>query len=98
MNHSVMMLNHVVHHGAIEHIQEPPRPTRGASRIGQVAAVDAADRIAMFTGGSLAEGWACYVGNLMEEIGYLKPLDCAAARPGATHPGPAPTCQSTLPT
>jgi hypothetical protein len=75
MNHSVMMLNHVVHHGAIGHHVQNHHAYRGASRIGRVAAVDAANRIAMFLGGSLAEGWACYVCDLMEEIGFLKPLE-----------------------
>jgi hypothetical protein len=75
MNHSVMMLNHVVHHGAIGHHVQNHHAYRGASRIGRVAAVDTANRIAMFTGGSLAEGWACYVGDLMEEIGFLTPLE-----------------------
>ena len=40
-----------------------------------MAAVDTANRIAMFSGGSLAEGWACYVCDLMEEIGFLTPLE-----------------------
>jgi uncharacterized protein (DUF885 family) len=43
--------------------------------VGRVAAVDTANRIAMFSGGSLAEGWACYVCDLMEEIGFLTPLE-----------------------
>ena len=54
------------------------RAYRGASRIGRVAAVDAACSISMFTGGSLAEGWACYVCDLMEEIGFLTPLEAIA--------------------
>ena len=29
----------------------------------------------MFCGGSLAEGWACYACDLMEEIGVLTPLE-----------------------
>ncbi|MGE0125713.1 MAG: DUF885 family protein [Vicinamibacterales bacterium] len=75
MNHSVMMLNHVVHHGAIGHHVQNHHAYRGASRIGRVAAVDTANRIAMFGGGSLAEGWACYACDLMEEVGFLKPLE-----------------------
>ncbi len=75
MNHSVMMLNHVVHHGAIGHHVQNHHAYRGASRIGRVAAVDTANRIAMFSGGSLAEGWACYVCDLMDEVGFLKPLE-----------------------
>jgi len=75
MNHSVMMLNHVVHHGALGHHVQNHHAYRSASRIGQVAAVDTANRIAMFGGGSLAEGWACYVCDLMDEVGFLKPLE-----------------------
>lgn len=77
-NESVITLNHVVHHGAIGHHVQNHHAYRGASRIGRVAAVDAACRISMFTGGSLAEGWACYVCDLMEEIGFLTPLEAIA--------------------
>lgn len=77
-NDSVITLNHVVHHGAIGHHVQNHHAYRGASRVGQVAAVDAACRIAMFVGGSLAEGWACYVCDLMEEIGFLSPIESVA--------------------
>lgn len=75
VNHSVITLNHVVHHGAIGHHVQNHHAYKGRSRIGKVAAVDTANRIAMFPGGSLAEGWACYVCDLMEEIGFLTPLE-----------------------
>jgi uncharacterized protein (DUF885 family) len=75
MNDSVITLNHVVHHGAIGHHVQNHHAYAGASRVGRVAAVDTANRIAMFSGGSLAEGWACYVCDLMEEIGFLSPLE-----------------------
>ncbi len=75
MNDSVITLNHVVHHGAIGHHVQNHHAYAGASRVGRVAAVDTANRIAMFSGGSLAEGWACYVCDLMEEIGFLTPLE-----------------------
>jgi hypothetical protein len=74
-NDSAITLNHVIHHGGIGHHLQNWNAYRSASRIGQVAAVDAASRIAMFPGGSLAEGWACYVCDLMEEIGFLSPLE-----------------------
>ena len=77
-NDSVITLNHVVHHGAIGHHVQNHHAYRGASRIGRVAAVDAACRLSMFLGGSLAEGWACYVCDLMEEIGFLTPLEAIA--------------------
>jgi uncharacterized protein (DUF885 family) len=38
-----------------------------------VAAVDAASRIAMFCGGTMAEGWACYATEIMESLGFLTP-------------------------
>lgn len=78
VNDSVITLNHVVHHGAIGHHVQNHHAYRGRSRVGKVAAVDAANRIAMFPGGSLAEGWACYVCDLMEEIGFLTPLEAIA--------------------
>jgi uncharacterized protein (DUF885 family) len=73
-------LNHVVHHGGIGHHVQNWYAARSASRVAQVAAVDAASRIAMFSGGSLAEGWACYVCDLMDEIGVLTPLERASVR------------------
>jgi hypothetical protein len=75
VNDSVITLNHVVHHGAIGHHVQNHHAYQGRSRVGKVAAVDTANRISMFSGGSLAEGWACYVCDLMEEIGFLSPLE-----------------------
>ena len=75
VNDSVITLNHVVHHGAIGHHVQNHHAYKGRSRVGKVAAVDTANRISLFSGGSLAEGWACYVCDLMEEIGFLSPLE-----------------------
>ena len=72
-NMSVIKLNHVVHHGAIGHHVQNYRAYHGTSEIGRVAAVDCASRIGMFLGGSMAEGWACYATELMEEAGFLTP-------------------------
>jgi len=74
-NDSVIKLNHVVHHGAIGHHVQNWHACRAASRVGQVAAVDCASRIAMFCGGTMAEGWACYATDLMDESGFLTPLE-----------------------
>ncbi|MDR7422153.1 MAG: DUF885 domain-containing protein [Armatimonadota bacterium] len=74
-NDGVITLNHVIHHGALgHHVQNWYAYHRAGSRIGRVAAVDCASRIAMFCGGTMAEGWACYATDLMEEIGFLDPL------------------------
>lgn len=70
-NASVIKLNHVVHHGAIGHHVQNFYAYAGASAIGRVAAVDCASRIGMFLGGTMAEGWACYATDLMDECGFL---------------------------
>jgi hypothetical protein len=77
-NESVIKLNHVVHHGAIGHHVQNWHAARAASRIGRVAAVDCASRIAMLCGGTMAEGWACYATELMDEIGFLTRLESFA--------------------
>lgn len=75
-NHSTITLNHVVHHGGLgHHVQNWHARHRERSRVGAVSAVDAANRIAMFLGGSMAEGWACYATRLAEELGVLTPLE-----------------------
>jgi len=74
-NDSVIRLNHVVHHGGLGHHVQNYHAARAASRIGQVAAVDCAARIGMLCGGTMAEGWACYATDLMDEVGFLTPLE-----------------------
>ena len=77
-NDSVIKLNHVVHHGSIGHHVQNWNAYRAESRIGRMAAVDCASRIAMFCGGTMAEGWACYATGLMGEAGFLTPLELYA--------------------
>ena len=60
-----------MHHGAIGHHVQNYSAYRGDSEIGRVAAVDCANRIGMFGGGTMAEGWACYATDLMDEAGFL---------------------------
>jgi uncharacterized protein (DUF885 family) len=74
-HNSAIKLNHVVHHGGLGHHVQNWNAFRAASRVGQVAGVDCASRIAMFGAGTLVEGWACYATELMEEIGFLTPLE-----------------------
>jgi hypothetical protein len=77
-NTSVIKLNHVVHHGAIGHHVQNYYAHAGESEIGRVAAVDCASRIGMFLGGTMAEGWACYATDLMDEVGFLTPDESLA--------------------
>jgi len=72
-NTSVITLNHVIHHGAIGHHVQNAHAYAGMSEIGRIAAIDGACRIGMFLGGTMAEGWACYATDLMDEIGFLTP-------------------------
>ncbi len=79
-NDSVIKLNHVVHHGSIGHHVQNWHAFRAASRIGQIAGVDCASRIALFSGGTLVEGWSSYVVDLMGETGFLTPLEMFSQR------------------
>ena len=81
-NDSVIKLNHVIHHGNLGHHVQNSHAYRSASRIGQIAAVDCASRIAMFCGGTMAEGWASYSTDLMREAGALTPLEALAELKG----------------
>src|SRR5260221_7971393 len=77
-NTSVITLNHVVHHAGIGHHVQNYYASAGESAIGRVAAVDGACRIGMFLGGTMAEGWACYATDLMDEAGFLTPEESIA--------------------
>jgi hypothetical protein len=79
-NDSVIKLNHVVHHGGIGHHVQNWHAFRAQSRVGRMAAVDCASRIAMGCGGTMAEGWACYATDLVAEFGGLTPLEAYAER------------------
>ncbi len=81
-NLSQIRLNHVLHHGGIGHHVQNWWAYHGPSRIGQMAAVDCALRIAMLSGGTMAEGWACYAVDLMAEQRYLTPLEELAEHQG----------------
>jgi hypothetical protein len=81
-NDSVIKLNHVVHHGGIGHHVQNWHAFRSPLRVGRVAAVDGSARIAMFCGGTMAEGWACYATDLMAEAGGLTPLEMYAEHYG----------------
>lgn len=78
VNDSQITLNHIVHHAGIGHHVQNWYAHRSPSRVGRMAATDGALRIAMFQAGTLAEGWSCYVTELMDEVGYLTPLESAS--------------------
>jgi Bacterial protein of unknown function (DUF885) len=77
---ATIKLNHVVHHGSFGHHVQNWHAARAASRIGRIAAVDCASRIAMLCGGTMAEGWACYATDLADEAGFLTNSEQQAQR------------------
>ncbi|MEZ4455465.1 MAG: DUF885 family protein [Gemmatimonadales bacterium] len=72
---SQIRLNHVIHHGGIGHHVQNWHAFRAESRLGRIAAVDCASRIALPAGGTMAEGWACYATDLVSELGLLTPAE-----------------------
>lgn len=78
VNEDVIKTNHVIHHGSIGHHIQNWNAFHCESRIGRMAAVDCASRLAMFCAGTMAEGWAVYVGSMMEDAGFLTPLEAYA--------------------
>jgi uncharacterized protein (DUF885 family) len=75
---STIKLNHVAHHASLGHHVQNWHAARAESRIGQVAGVDCASRIALLCGGTMAEGWACYATDLADEAGFLTPAESFA--------------------
>jgi hypothetical protein len=82
VNDAVIALNHVIHHGGLGHHVQNWHAFRAASRLGQMGGVDCASRIAIFAAGTLVEGWACYATDLMDEIGFLTPLQSLSQAQG----------------
>jgi hypothetical protein len=78
ISEATIKLNHVIHHAGLGHHMQNWYAARASSRIGRVAAVDCASRIAMLCGGTMAEGWASYATDLMNETGFLTPLESYA--------------------
>ena len=74
---STIKLNYVLHHASLGHHAQNWFAARAESRIGRVAAVDCASRIAMLCGGSMAEGWACYAVDLARDAGFLTRAEIA---------------------
>jgi uncharacterized protein (DUF885 family) len=75
---ATLKLNHVIHHAGLGHHVQNWHAARAPFRIGRIAAVDCASRIAMLCGGTMAEGWASYATDLMDEAGFLTPLESFA--------------------
>jgi Bacterial protein of unknown function (DUF885) len=67
-NNATIKVTHVVHHGSIGHHTQNARARASILKLGQIAGTDCASGIAMLSGGTMIEGWACYVQDLMLEV------------------------------
>lgn len=75
-NTSAIKITHTVHHGSIGHHTQNARARASRVRLGQLAGTDCASGIAMLSGGTMIEGWACYVQDLMLEAeGFYTPQE-----------------------
>jgi uncharacterized protein (DUF885 family) len=75
-NTATIKITHVVHHGSIGHHTQNARARASGVRLGRLAGTDCALGIAMLSGGTMIEGWACYAQDLMLEAeGFYTPLE-----------------------
>jgi uncharacterized protein (DUF885 family) len=75
-NNATIKITHVVHHGSIGHHTQNTRARNSSVKLGQLAGTDCAPGIAMLSGGTMIEGWACYVQDLMLEAeGFYTPQE-----------------------
>ncbi|WP_193337268.1 DUF885 family protein [Devosia beringensis] len=67
---------HSVHHGSIGHHTQNTRARAAQSRLARLAGTDCALGLAFLGAGTLIEGWACYVEDLlMEAPGFYTPAE-----------------------
>ena len=67
---------HAVHHGSIGHHTQNTRARSARSRLARLAGTDCAWGLAFLGAGTLIEGWACYVEDLlMEAHGFYTPTE-----------------------
>ena len=67
---------HSVHHGSVGHHSQNARARVAESRLARIAGTDCALGLAFLGSGTLIEGWACYVEDLlMEAHGFYTPTE-----------------------
>ncbi len=59
---------HAVHHGSVGHHTQNARARVAQSRLARVAGTDCALGLAFLSAGTMVEGWACYVQDMMAEV------------------------------
>jgi len=72
---------HAVHHGSIGHHTQNTRARVAPSRLARIVNQGVARGIAFQAGGTMGEGWSCYVQDLMMEVpGFYSPAETLLAR------------------
>lgn len=66
-SYSTIKITHAVHHGSIGHHTQNARARSAPGLLGRLAGTDCVAGIAMLPGGTMIEGWACYVQDLLLE-------------------------------
>lgn len=83
-NDTSVKVIHAVHHGSVGHHTQNARARIAASELARIAGTDCALGLAFLSAGTMVEGWACYVQDLMMEapefyspaqLVYLKQLE-----------------------
>ncbi|MDV3251429.1 DUF885 domain-containing protein [Devosia sp. BK] len=73
-NTAMVKTIHSVHHGSVGHHTQNTRARAAKSRLARIAGTDCALGLAFLGSGTLIEGWACYVEDLlMEAPGFYTP-------------------------
>lgn len=67
-NTAMVKTIHAVHHGSLGHHTQNTRARAAASRLARIAGTDCALGLAFLGAGTLIEGWACYVEDLLLEV------------------------------
>lgn len=75
-NAAMVKTIHSVHHGSVGHHTQNTRARSAQSRLARIAGTDCALGLAFLGSGTLIEGWACYVEDLlMEAPGFYEPAE-----------------------
>ncbi len=72
---------HAVHHGSVGHHTQNAAARASPSRLARLAGTDCALGLAFLSAGSMVEGWACYVQDMMREAdGFYTPAEGLALK------------------
>jgi hypothetical protein len=75
-NTAAIKIIHAVHHGSIGHHTQNAHARTATGLLARVGGTDCAAKIAFLSSGTMVEGWACYVQDLMVEAdGFYSPAE-----------------------